>query len=941
MHIGYKNVRREAMGKLKKYITEKVSQWISYCREKWFRVAISVILFVILYGISVVNLGFDINKRTVIMTAICFAASFFWVVPRPPKWYSIPLVAIYLFYVPKKFFERIELPVHNMSDVLEGAALVNILIIVLVYACILLIFQNIGMALGFGSILLGVFAIINYYVVDFRGMALGYGDLFAAKTAMTVISSYDINMVPELWYSILYFIFFAAWGFWCGKPWDTKKIYHIGVSVVSVLYIAFFFFFWSGTDYLEEHSLKGIHWSPSSNQKLEGFLLSFAINVQESHVYKPVGYSEHEVQRIKEDAVNAYQSHDLKTNVTNPNIIFVMNESWSDLSVLGDIKLSESYMTTVDSLNDNAVKGNLHVSILGGLTANTEYEALTGNTMAFMPQNSVPYQLNVKQDIYSMARVLKEQGYECVALHPSIKTAWNRDKVYDYMGFDDFVDIYKFETDYDNVRGYISDKCTYDEIIYRYENKDEGTPLFMFGVTIQNHGGYGGGTSMPVAIESIGGKAQSECGDIIDAQTYVDLMQITDIEFARLIDYFENADEPTIICMFGDHQPSLNENFYNHVFDGEELTLQEQEAKKYVTPYVIWANYDVEFPELGDISANYLGAAVLECAGVDLPPYYKFLMELRKRYPIITRFEINDIKDNEMLKEYQILQYNHLRKGDGSVFGINPEMYEDFSNYEEKAEIPWHERAGVVYHALGVAPGGETLTNSYEALDYNYKRGCRVFEVDLSITSDNVVVLRHDWGSDLGQAEAFGWEPETEFQVPNAELFLNTPIYGDYTAMTLLDLYKFMDEKEDVYIILDPKYNPDVVGQFSLIVNTALDNGLEHVLERIVVQLYYEDMYEKVETVYSFDNYLYTLYYIGYNEPEKIGAFMKKNDIPVLVMPYTWIDEKVINDLRNYPVKIYVHTVNDVNEAKRVLDLGVDGIYTDMILEKEVDSILY
>ena len=60
------------------------------------------------------------------------------------------------------------------------------------------------------------------------------------------------------------------------------------------------------------------------------------------------------------------------------------------------------------------------------------------------------------------------------------------------------------------------------------------------------------------------------------------------------------------------------------------------------------------------MSANYLGAAVLECAGTELPPYYQFLLELQKKYPVISRGKMNEMKGNEMIKQYQMLQYNHL-----------------------------------------------------------------------------------------------------------------------------------------------------------------------------------------------------------------------------------------------------------------------------------------
>ncbi len=42
-------------------------------------------------------------------------------------------------------------------------------------------------------------------------------------------------------------------------------------------------------------------------------------------------------------------------------------------------------------------------------------------------------------------------------------------------------------------------------------------------------------------------------------------------------------------------------------------------------------------------------------------------------------------------------------------------------------------------------------------------------------------------------------------------------------------------------------------GRFRLFVGTALDGGYEEVLSRVIVQIYYEDMYDEVMSVYPFE----------------------------------------------------------------------------------------
>lgn len=249
--------------------------------------------------------------------------------------------------------------------------------------------------------------------------------------------------------------------------------------------------------------------------------------------------------------------------------------------------------------------------------------------------------------------------------------------------------------------------------------------------------------------------------------------------------------------------------------------------------------------------------------------------------------------------------------------------------------IPWYEKYPVVCHALGRTWEGESLTNSKEAFLYNYGRGQRVFEADFQITSDGVMVLRHDWNSDLGQADSFGWTEEKQWAV-TAKDFLEAPIYGKYTPLTLEDWFAIMKKYPDIYLVTDTKYSPDVEGQFKFFTDTAIEKGYEDVLSRVIVQIYYKEMYDEVRAVYPFQNWIWTLYYIGYPDKQEILDFMAQKEIPVLVMPYTWWDGQKEEELENSSIKVYIHTVNNEDEARRAMSQGVSGIYSDDILPAAV-----
>ena len=357
-----------------------------------------------------------------------------------------------------------------------------------------------------------------------------------------------------------------------------------------------------------------------------------------------------------------------------------MDEAFSDLSVLGDFDTNTDYMPFVHSLekgNENTITGYLNTSVCGGNTADTEFEFLTGNTMAFLPVGSIPYQQYIKSTTPSLASYLKSIGYATYAQHPYYGSGWNRDMVYPLLGFDNL----SFMQDYSNqrfVRKYISDETSFDRIIETYENKPDGQPAFIFNVTMQNHGGYTDtyyGFDNTVTADKLNNSALDQ---------YLSLIKLTDEDLKNLIEYFSNVDEKTIVVFFGDHQPNdtvassvlaANGMDYNNL-SNEELKL------RYQVPYVIWANYDIDEATGKDTSVNYLAANVLKAAGVPTNDYQSFLLKLQEEYPIISAVRTDKTADktldkesnksdkatgskkkqadSDMLNDYKLLQYYRL-----------------------------------------------------------------------------------------------------------------------------------------------------------------------------------------------------------------------------------------------------------------------------------------
>ncbi len=503
----------------------------------------------------------------------------------------------------------------------------------------------------------------NHYVLRFRGRIIFPADLQAWRTAANVLDGFDLSFDLYCKQALILLIAYLFLLFVCPpqKKRDPMPRW-LGTTLIlsTVIYTCAFFF----TGMLPTLNIYTQQWVTQAN----GFLLNFTVALRYSRVEKPAGWSEQAAQEIMEE----YSANLANESIPHPtNIIVVMNEAFSDLSIFENLTLSEDPLPFLHSMDEDTIKGLMYPPVTGGGTASVEFEFLTGLSNSFLPPHCVAYQLYMNEDMPSLSTLCAHSGYSTTAFHPYHASGWNRPIVYDYLDFG--TQLYNTDVTAPRyVRRYISDERNY-EVLYDLTARAGGKPNFIFNVTMQNHSGYAQGwTNLPRSI------TLSEELDKADpkSQQYFCLMKASDDALAKLIAHYKQVQEPTLIVFFGDHQPSLSNDFYEALY-GKKLSERttEEVLKQYAVPFFLWANYDIPEQQDVTISSNFLGMLTAKTAGLPMTGWLNFLSDLYEQIPVITPVgyitadgtvakDIHQlsVQQQEWLHKYEILAYSATKK---------------------------------------------------------------------------------------------------------------------------------------------------------------------------------------------------------------------------------------------------------------------------------------
>lgn len=571
-------------------------------------------------------------------------------------------------------FFNMEIAVFNETYSFRGQhlslLLFNFLLIGILELIFIVITNRVRLGTDIWAFICVMFNIVNHFVYEFRGTPAKASDIATVGTALEVADGYKIQFNFYTTVALVMLFDFIMLGRVIKCEPVFKKVSHrlCGIAVMAIVSVTGFSQLVM-TDMVSNRGLYLSLFNPMRSYQQYGSIACFTRSIKLSVPEKPNGYSLKKVEEI----TSKYTSDTVDPNKKRPNVIAVINEAFSDPQVLGDIETNEDYMPFIHDLmkNGNCVSGTTYASIVGGQTANTEYEFLTGNSMAFLPKGTVAFQLYLRHAMPSLVTELKSEGYTGnSATHLQKARNYNRDKAYPLLGFDKFYDYTNMIVPFVKMRNNATDQCTYDNITHDYEQQRKLTdaPYFGYTMTIQNHSSY------DVPFDNFDDKRiVVENADATDLGYYLSLIKYSDEMFENLINYYKNTDEPTVILLTGDHQPRIHDESMDSITNGEWRNWNDEEMmRRYEVPFLIWANYDIDKKTVEKTSMNYLQTILMETIDGELTGFQKFQQDLQKEIPVLTsngywgadgKFYSVDDKNSpyyDLIQEYAMLQYNDM-----------------------------------------------------------------------------------------------------------------------------------------------------------------------------------------------------------------------------------------------------------------------------------------
>lgn len=574
----------------------------------------------------------------------------------------------------------------NVSDFLHHffkAFLYNALIIsVTLSPCFL--FKRRLFAFSLGSLIWIILGIANNFLIKFRETPLTFADLRMIKSGIELSEQYlsknSIMLIASLFIVliiVLSFIFFK-----CKK---VKVKYIINIPLIFI----YFLFFSKLINYgLENNFISKNFWDVNWGYNTYGFSYSFYNSAVNTGISKPNNYSKSTISNIKDELAmlntesstavssnylvkvgdntsSANSAIDNTNSTVNPNIIIVQLESFINPNWITDITLNKNPVSNFEQLSSEFTSGLISVPALGGGTANTEFEVITGMSTSFFGVGEFPFNtIASRQAIPSLAYTLKDLGYSANSLHNHEGKFYSRDVVYKNLGFDSFTPIECMNVPEKTPVGWAKDSVLINEICNIITSTD--TPDLIFGISVQGHGNYPEDELENKEIYITNDYSKSNKNSL---EYFINQVYEMDQFVGDLIEAINNLNEPTIIAFYGDHFPAVG-------IEAKDVSIKTLKC----TPYVIWDNMNLSKTDTNiktyELTSLILDKLSLTTTTLSLLHNSNLDVETKNQY--LNQLEYDMIYGKNYTFDYEeLIPSDNYKVGFKDVKIYNVEIYND------------------------------------------------------------------------------------------------------------------------------------------------------------------------------------------------------------------------------------------------------------------------
>ena len=559
------------------------------------------------------------------------------------KWFKVLGYVLIPFYILFCYFIAEYTNSGSVKQVLKMALPSNIkkflfafIVLTLLSAVILLLVRKVWIyATVFGSVML-IMGVINCLKVAVNGDNFAPWDITMVGNAgqLASFAKFDLPWLTFVWIPLAVVFCFLFW--FTDAKIPLKWYYTVPLTLVIIIPIVILYNYPTRVEkIINKYSMSFSDCAlQSSNYKYNGFVNAFTINCFSLKVVEPEGYSE----QTKNSYLSEYKGVE---GTQKPDVIAVLSEALFDIRTVNGTEFSVNPLSNFDEIKSrkNACSGTLYTTAYGGGTVRTEFDFLTGLTVDTLVNSTSPW-LYVNDDIETYVSNYKSQGYTTTAVHTYMKKFYMRNVAYPYLGFDEYIGqedigdsiVLKYR------RGYLTDDVFMDVVIDVLE-KNPDTPNFIYGITMENHGGYNASAPEDIVVEVKNDLVDDEM--LSQITTYTQGVYYADKSLEKLIDYVDSREKPTVVIFFGDHKPAFGiyERAFNQTGNLYQNDGYDVDENKFIysAPYLVYANYDIDFKQLeghgNEVSAYYMLSLIAEATGTKMTPYMQFLANGYKDLP--------------------------------------------------------------------------------------------------------------------------------------------------------------------------------------------------------------------------------------------------------------------------------------------------------------------